>query len=47
MLLIFNKILNFHDIDIIFDVGASWGGYAKTLRRFGYKNKVISFEPVQ
>ena len=40
------KILNFHDIDIIFDVGASWGGYAKSLRRFGFKNKIISFEPV-
>ena len=40
------KILNFHEIDIIFDVGASWGGYAKSLRRFGFKNKIISFEPV-
>ena len=40
------KILNFHNIDIIFDVGASWGGYAKSLRRFGFKNRIISFEPV-
>jgi FkbM family methyltransferase len=40
------KILNFHEIDIIFDVGASWGGYAKSLRRFGFKDKIISFEPV-
>ena len=31
---------------MVLDVGASWGGYAKTLRRFGFKNKIISFEPV-
>lgn len=41
------NIIKFHKIDIIFDVGASWGGYALTLRRFGYKNKIISFEPVK
>jgi FkbM family methyltransferase len=40
------KIINFHNIEIIFDVGASWGGYAKSLRRFGFKKKIISFEPV-
>jgi FkbM family methyltransferase len=39
------KVINFHDIDVVLDVGASWGGYAKTLRRFGFKNKIISFEP--
>ena len=40
------NIINFHNIDVVLDVGASWGGYAKTLRRFGYKNRIISFEPV-
>jgi len=40
------KIINFHDIDVVLDVGASSGSYAKTLRRFGYKNKIISFEPI-
>ena len=40
------KVMNFHGIDMVLDVGASWGGYAKTLRRFGFKNKIISFEPV-
>tara|TARA_B110000114_G_scaffold45913_1_gene48599 strand:+ start:69 stop:791 length:723 start_codon:yes stop_codon:yes gene_type:complete len=39
------KVMNFHGIDIVIDVGASWGGYAKTLRRFGFKKKIISFEP--
>lgn len=40
------KVINFHNIDLVLDVGASWGGYAKTLRRFGYKKRIISFEPV-
>jgi FkbM family methyltransferase len=40
------NIINYHDIDVVLDVGASWGGYAKTLRRFGYKKRIISFEPV-
>ena len=40
------NIINSHKIDVVLDVGASWGGYAKTLRRFGYKKKIISFEPV-
>ena len=40
------NIINFYNIDVILDVGASWGGYAKTLRRFGYKKQIISFEPV-
>ncbi len=40
------KIMNFYNIDLVLDVGASWGGYAKNLRRFGYKKKIISFEPV-
>ena len=40
------KVINFHNINVVLDVGASWGGYAKTLRRFGYTNKIISFEPI-
>ncbi len=40
------KTLNFFNINVILDVGASWGGYAQSLRRFGYKNKIISLEPI-
>ena len=40
------NIINFYNIDVVLDVGASWGSYAKTLRRFGYKKRIISFEPV-
>tara|TARA_B110000967_G_C18643767_1_gene439823 strand:- start:2 stop:724 length:723 start_codon:yes stop_codon:yes gene_type:complete len=40
------KIIKFYNIDLVFDVGASFGGYAKSLRRFGFKNKIVSFEPI-
>ena len=40
------KVIDYHNIDIVLDVGASWGGYAKTLRRFGFKKEIISFEPI-
>ena len=40
------NIINFYNVDVVLDVGASWGGYGKTLRRFGYKKRIISFEPV-
>jgi len=40
------KTINFHKIDLIVDIGASWGGYSRILRRFGYKKEIISIEPV-
>jgi len=40
------KTINFHQIDLILDIGASQGSYAKMLRRFGYKKEIISIEPV-
>ena len=38
------KTINFHKIDLIVDIGASWGGYSRMLRRFGYKKEIISIE---
>lgn len=41
------KILNHFHINKVIDVGAYTGTYAQSLRRFGYKGKIISFEPVK
>jgi FkbM family methyltransferase len=40
------RFLNFHNIDLVIDVGANTGQYAKGLRKLGYKGKIISFEPL-
>ena len=39
------KIMNNYGINILFDIGANSGNYAKTIRELGYTNKIISFEP--
>ena len=39
-------ILNNCNINVLFDIGAADGRYIKTMRQFGYSEKVISFEPL-
>lgn len=41
-----NKLLLIAKIDIVFDIGANRGQFAKIIRRAGYKGKIISFEPI-
>lgn len=41
------NIVNNHNIDTIFDIGANVGLYAKTMRKMGYSKKIISFEPLK
>lgn len=41
------KIVDHYGIDIIFDIGAANGGYAKIMRKFGYSKKIVSFEPLK
>ncbi|MDP2231493.1 FkbM family methyltransferase [Methylotenera sp.] len=41
------KLLDFHKIDTVIDVGANDGGYGKALRRGGYSDAILSFEPLE
>lgn len=41
------KLLEYHQVSKILDVGANSGQYALETRKLGYKGKIISFEPVK
>jgi FkbM family methyltransferase len=40
------KLLEFHRIDVIIDVGANVGQYGRQLRDLGFKGRIVSFEPL-
>lgn len=41
------QVLNGHRVDLVLDVGAAVGSYGTSLRRFGYRGAIASFEPMQ
>ncbi len=40
------RLLNQHNIDLVFDVGANTGVYADSLFNHGFKGRIVSFEPL-
>ncbi|MEQ9485199.1 FkbM family methyltransferase [Coleofasciculus sp. F4-SAH-05] len=40
------KLLTFHEIDLVLDVGANVGQFATQLFTIGYQGKIVSFEPL-
>ncbi|MCL8252296.1 FkbM family methyltransferase [Aeromicrobium fastidiosum] len=38
-------VLTRHGVDLVLDVGAADGGYGTSLRSFGYRGDIVSFEP--
>lgn len=41
------KLIDKYNIDTLFDIGANEGQYACLMREYGYKKKIISFEPLK
>jgi len=40
------KMISMHSIDLVLDVGANVGLYSKALRVYGYKGRLVAFEPL-
>jgi FkbM family methyltransferase len=40
------SMINAHGVEVVLDIGANLGQFASGLRNGGYRNQIISFEPV-
>lgn len=41
------RLLSYHAIDLVLDVGANTGGYGISLRETGFQGDILSFEPLE
>ncbi len=41
------KTLEFYDIDLVVDIGANEGQFAKKIIKYGYTKRIVSFEPMK
>lgn len=41
------KLFQTHGINLLLDIGANSGQFAKNIQIYGYKGQIVSFEPVQ
>jgi FkbM family methyltransferase len=39
-------MLTAHDVNVVLDVGAARGDFGRELRDFGYRHRIVSFEPL-
>lgn len=42
-----SAMLKHHDVDVLLDVGANVGQFAKAIRKAGFGGRIVSFEPLQ
>lgn len=42
-----STMLKHHDVNVLLDVGANVGQFAKAIRRAGFEGRIVSFEPLQ